>query len=151
MSYKVVDGTSYHPMTDEKLIRVLERCRRDGTRIRVFLGNNGKNWMEENNVVGYVGRSTGIKTPLLVYNNRSLGGVSLLDNCILAVQETKTKDFIYRGKDFKVPDIEIKKDRSYHHLLPYHAIVDGETFAAFPDKKTAENWRDFMQGKRTKK
>ena len=97
-TYHVVDGTSYHKETPDKLIQILESARRNQTRITVDYGDvkTNKSWNEEYDITGYVGRSTGInKIPLLVHNSRSMGGGSLLDHCIIKVVTSKGKRVLY--------------------------------------------------------
>lgn len=89
--YKVVNGTYYQPTTDDRVIEVLERCRKDGTRITVDYGDveTGKSWGEIYDVSGRVGRSGGsIKIPILLHNSRSIGGCGMLDHCILSIRES---------------------------------------------------------------
>ena len=55
-------------------------------RVRLFLGDpeTGRDWGEENDVTGYVGRSTGpSKVPLLLATRRSMGGGAILVDCVL--------------------------------------------------------------------
>ena len=93
-TYKAVNGTSYHERTPDEVIRVLESARLNRTRLHVSLGetegpNAGRDWLEENMVYGFIGRSTGsIKIPLLIHNRRSLGGPGLLDHCIVRIRYT---------------------------------------------------------------
>jgi len=84
--YKVENGTSYHSDTPEEVIRILENSRNNGTRIRIFYGDNEKCWNEEYGMIGRIGRSTGnVKIPLLIQNSRSMGGGAVLDNCIVRI------------------------------------------------------------------
>lgn len=97
-SYKVVNGTSYHINTPDMVIKVLEECRINKTRIVVDYGNTvtGESWGEVNDITGYIGRSTGSsKIPLLIYNSRSLGGNALLTDCIIGIKTTKSKRVLY--------------------------------------------------------
>jgi len=106
---KVVNGTSYHKETKDEVIEVLENARAKRTRLHFEFGDpkTGKNWNEENDVDGYIGRSTGIiKIPLLIKNSRSTGGGVLLDNCIIAIYTSKGKEVLYkrtypRSRQFK--------------------------------------------------
>ncbi len=54
--------TYFDPGTDPRLARVLETCRRDGRKVRLVLGDTGTgaSWLDEFDVVGTVGRSTGL-------------------------------------------------------------------------------------------
>lgn len=96
--YKVINGTSYNQDTPQKLIDVLENCRLNKTRIVIDYGDTatGISWNEVNDVVGYVGRTTGNdKIPLLVYNSRSFGGTWITQSKILHIRESKGKKLIY--------------------------------------------------------
>jgi hypothetical protein len=95
---KTINNTSYHIDTNDKVIEVLERCRMNNTRIVIDYGNveTKESWNEVNDVSGYVGRSTGnVKIPLLVYNNRSIGGSGILSHCILSIKESKGKKVLF--------------------------------------------------------
>ena len=99
--YKEVNGTFYKKDTPKDLIEVLERVRENRIRIVVDYGDikTKKSWEEEYDIKGYIGRSTGeIKIPILIYNSRSTGGGSLLDNCILSVKTTKGNKTLYELK-----------------------------------------------------
>lgn len=101
--YKVVNSTSYHFKTNNEVISVLENARLNHLRIEIDYGDikTGKSWGEENDTIGYVGRSTGEnKIPLLIKNNRSLGGGSLLDHCIIKIKFSNKKkgDILYKLK-----------------------------------------------------
>jgi hypothetical protein len=91
--YKKIGGTFFHMETPDELARIIDgliESRRE-TRVRIFQGDTatGREWGEENNVTGYIGRSTGsIKIPLLINNRRSLDGPALSDNSILKIQTT---------------------------------------------------------------
>lgn len=92
--YKTVNGTSYDSRTPEEVIRVLESARLKRTRLHISLGETdnergklGRDWLEDNIVHGFIGRSTGsIKIPLLIHNRRSLAGPGLLDYCIVRIR-----------------------------------------------------------------
>ena len=95
---KEVNGTYYHKDTPDKLISVLERCRKERTRVIFDFGDTatGRSWGESYGVSGYLGRSTGTqKILLLIYNSRSLGGGSLSTDCVLTVRESKGKRLLY--------------------------------------------------------
>jgi len=94
-NYTIVDGTYYKIGTPEGVIEVLKRARNDDTRIKLTYGDikTGKNWNEENDIIGYVGRSTGpIRIPILVYNKRSMGGGSILTDCIIKIEHANKKN-----------------------------------------------------------
>lgn len=99
--YKIVNGTYYNENTPDQVINVLERVRQNGIRITLDYGNtsNGESWNEVYDIHGYIGRSTGeIKIPLLIHNNRSIGGIAILDHCIIGIYESKGKKPLYQFK-----------------------------------------------------
>ena len=95
---KLENGTCYHKDVPTNLIAILEHARVNKIRIVVDYGDvkTKVSWNEVYDIQGYIGRLTGeIKIPLLVYNNRSLGGGALLDTCILSVKTTRGKKLLY--------------------------------------------------------
>lgn len=102
--YNVVNGTSYHIETSQKVIEVLERAKSERTRILVDYGDvkTGKSWGEQYDITGTIGRSTGInKIPLLIHNARSLGGGGLLDHCIIKISVSKGKSVLYQHTTYE--------------------------------------------------
>jgi hypothetical protein len=94
LKYQEVNGTCYHLETSQEMINLLERLRNDQTRVRFHWGNprSGKDWNDINDVAGRIGRSTGTyKIPLLIANNRSMGGGALLDHCIVKITYANKK------------------------------------------------------------
>lgn len=88
------NGTFYHEETPDEVVEVLERARENRTRLTLDYGDvkTGKTWGEENDIHGYIGRSTGrIKIPLLIYNTGSTGGGAILDHCIIGIYTSKGK------------------------------------------------------------
>ena len=99
IKYKVWNGTYYHEDTPNELVLLLDRLRETQERIIIDYGNikTGKSWEETLDITGRVGRSNGsIKIPLLIHNKRSLGGGSLLDNCILNIKTSLGKRNLYQ-------------------------------------------------------
>jgi hypothetical protein len=87
------NGTYYHKETDKNVIEVLDRFMNCAsfkcTRLKLYFGNviTGKDWGEENDCIGYIGRSSGdIKIPILLKNSKSTGGGSILDHCIVKIE-----------------------------------------------------------------
>ena len=99
--YQIVNGTAYHKETPKKLVDVLENVRQSRTRIVLDYGDtkSGKSFGEVNDIKGYIGRSTGIKIPLLIYNSRCFGGGAILDHCILTVKESRGGKVLYSVVD----------------------------------------------------
>jgi hypothetical protein len=114
----IVNGTTYHDRTDERVIAALEWARARRVRIRVHYGTTvtsmpaslgspvGSDWGDTYHVEGYVGRSTGNeKIPLLVNNARSTGGPAILDDCIVRVRMANRSEGgdIYRHPSYCPP------------------------------------------------
>lgn len=141
-------GTCYHADTPEGVIHALERIKADGERVRVFFGDptTGEAWAEENDVAGYIGRSTGsIKIPLLVHNGRSMGGGALLSNCIVGI---KSKwGWRYRHPNFTAGRWTVLADNT-HPEYSAAAWHNGQLHARFKTLKQAERYAAFMQGER---
>ena len=150
INYKIKNGIAYHGETSDNVVSALEYARENNSRIRVFYGdtNTGKCWLEEHDVMGKIGRSTGrIKVPLLINNVRSLGGPSLVDHYIIRI--TMNKRDIYRHPKFYIGEFEMKD--SVHDDYPVAVYVDGENVANFEDEKKAERWIKFMKGESNRK
>lgn len=103
-------GTFFNADTPTKVRNVLEECRKNGTEIRLFYGDikTGRSWMEENDVLGTVGRSGGtLQTPLLIEKGEC-GGGSISDSCIIRIIDSTSRQDLYRHKLFFVPEMEIR-------------------------------------------
>jgi hypothetical protein len=88
---RMPSGTCYHAETPEKVIIVLERFRLNQRKVRLYFGDTqtGKSWLDEHDVVGSIGLSTGpIKVPLLVTVG-DIGGSALLDHCIIRIDSPR--------------------------------------------------------------
>ena len=99
--YKIVNGTFYHKDTNDEVIRILEICRRNNTRIVLDYGDidTGKSWGEIHDITGRVSRSTGeIKIPILVHNSRSWGGGAINDKHIISIKTSLGKVPLYTLK-----------------------------------------------------
>lgn len=116
-----IKETWFDPETPFEVRRVLERYRKSGGLLRIFYGDTGtgRDWMEENEVIGRVSRSNGIfKIPLMVEDGET-GGPAMLDNCIVRMQDGETGRELYRHPAYKVPEAEIRSVEgiaaSWHH------------------------------------
>jgi hypothetical protein len=146
--YQVVNGTYFDARTPGKVCDVLEEARASGRRIRLFYGN-GRVWGDEYDVLGFVGRSTGgIKIPLLIKNQRSMGGGGILDHCIVRIQDVATKRVLYDKPGVEWPEFEVRSGLSVVEL-PFEVVQkDRGVVARFSARRKADHWIDFMLGKR---
>ena len=114
----------------------------------------GRSWNEEYEVTGTIGRSSGnIKIPLLIKNSRSYGGGSLLDDCIIRIDDIHQKRTLYKTENFHVEDMKVYEcfgDENYKYRVAKLSEDSGEweVQANFKTEKQAHNWVAFMRGKR---
>ena len=96
-------GTFYNAETTDEMINILENIAKNKTRCQFYWGDTktGRDWEGKYGIIGRIGRSTGsIKIPLLVYNNRSVGGSALLSHCIVKIVTSRGKNVIYQHPNY---------------------------------------------------
>lgn len=138
--------------TNDKVKQVLTSCYNRKNRIRIVYGdvNTGISWLDDYEVLGYVGKSTGTKPiPLLINNSRSFGGGSILTSSILKIVDIQTKQVLFQHENYVMP--VLTKELSSHNDYLYDVIHNGELVARFKTEKQANNYIDFMQCKRMSK
>ncbi len=151
MNYKIIDGTSYHAETPNEVIRVLENTRLNRTRLHISLGetegpNAGRDWLEEFETHGYVGRSMGpIKAPLLVANRRSMGGGAILTHCVVRIRTSAGGRVLYQHPQYHFGSLEIRRKAEPvtlqdNRVLTVDVLRDGEPHAAFENVEKARRW-----------
>lgn len=144
---------TFSDKTNEKVKQVLTSCYNRKNRIRIVYGDvkTGKSYLDEYEILGYVGKSTGIKPiPLLINNSRSFGGGSILTDIILKIVDTQTKQVLFQHENYVMP--VLTKEISSHKDYLYDVIYNGESVVArFKTEKQANNYIDFMQCKRMSK
>ena len=138
--------------TNEKVKQVLTSCYNRKNRVHIVYGDvtTGKSYLEEYEILGYIGKSTGIKPmPLLINNSRSSGGCRILTGSILKIVDTQTKQVLFQHENYIMP--VLTKEISSHSDYLYDVIYDGVLVARFKTEKQANNYIDFMQCKRMSK
>jgi len=146
--YQIVNGTSYHVETPAAVIEVLERARQNRTRITISYGDaaTGKDWLEEFDIAGYVGRSMGpVKAPLLIANRRSIGGGAILDHCIVRIRSSVGGRVLYQHPAYHFGTLAIRPKAEPvtlpdGHTLKIDLIRDGHLHAAFESVEKARRW-----------
>ena len=168
MEYHQLDnGTCYSVLTPVRVVEILEKYRNGETRIRVFYGDQetGHCWMEENDTMGTIGRSTGrIKVPLLIKTKRSFGGGAILDSAIVKITVkipgVVTPQIVYQHPKFNTPLITIRTILSHDYCggvnlwaegYTYAVDFDGVSNANFKTKEQARRYIAFMEGRRNSK
>jgi hypothetical protein len=128
----------FHKDTPEELRRLLSLLWHQKAIVRVVYGDTetGRSWLEEHDVVGYIGSSAGPqKIPLivepLVYSRFDVrgdsGGPGLLDHCILCILSCETGRELYRHPKYVEPrfGIEQEGDPSMMRKGYTHCVVEG--------------------------
>ena len=130
--------TYFDPGTEPKAARALERCRRDRRKVRLVLGDTatGRSWLEEHDVVGRIGRSTGTDED---------GGTAILTNCLLRLIAWDSGRDLYRHPAYRVPDLAIQRAPEQTDL-PWQVLHDGTVVACFSDIGKAGAYLAFMCG-----
>ena len=146
--YQIVNGTSYVSRTPDEVIRVLESARSNRTRLHISQGDTdtGRDWLEEFETHGYVGRSMGpIKVPLLIANRRSIGGSAILDHCIVRIRESAGGRVLYQHPKYHHGVLEIRRKTEPVQLpdgriLALDVLRDGTVHASFESIAQARRW-----------
>jgi len=140
---KVIEGMTFKNETPDEVCRILvNACNGTRERLKIYYGDTdtGRDWMEEHNTQGYIGRSTGTsKIPLMIHNSRSIGGGGILDHCIVKIKDIKTGRVLYQHPEYHQGKIEITK--AVH--VPYsHAIeINGEIYSRHMNIRSAQMLR----------
>lgn len=140
-------GLWFHSDTPGAVKRILRCAYKENETIRLFYGNTitGADWLEEHDVIGRVGRSTGtLKIPLLIQNN-DLGGGSILDHCIVKIVNATSGDLLYQHHNYhRGMFTPVECDE---HDYDAAVLVDGKIHARFHTMDDAYHWMAFMVGK----
>lgn len=151
-SHPASGQTWFNPDTPEVVRTTLERARLQRSRLRIFYGDTGtgRDWLNEYDVVGTIGRSSGItKIPLMIANERSSGGPGILDSCIVRIIDCSSRRELYRHPLYQAPAFELfPSDKPGYESA---VQVNGETHARFKKRASAERWIAYMKGERMTK
>jgi hypothetical protein len=138
--------TYFDPGTAVPVRKILERYRRSGDTLRVVLGDpeTGRDWMDENDGVGTVGRSMGpMRVPLMVAKGER-GGPALLTRCIVRLIDWETQRELYVHPRYQSPALAIVPNDDPE--WPWEVTRDGQTQARFDDVGRAGAYIGFMRG-----
>ena len=143
--------TNFHKDTPKPLHALIDSARLTRQRVRFWYGDTvtGQSWHEENDVTGFIGRSTGPNhTPLLLRTKHSASGPALLDHCIIRMDISKKTVYSHPQADIGVwsvlPATQALVNKGYWWSLEVNGIIH----ANLPKLKQAFRLRDFMTGKR---
>lgn len=137
--YQIVGGTYFDARTPIEVINVLEKARLNRTRLHISLGDatTGRDWLEEFECFGFVGRSMGpIKEPLILPVRRSIGGGAILDHCIIRIRHSSGGQVLWQHPKYHHGKIEVRqKDQAIvledGRSLIVDVLCDGQVQACF--------------------
>jgi hypothetical protein len=139
--------TYFDPGTPDMVRALLERYRNNGKLVRLFLGDHasGRDWGEENDLVGYIGRSAGhMRVPLLMEPGEH-GGPAILTRCVVRILDVETGREVYRTRNYQVPDVSLHPCTDKQGYT-WEARRDGALHARFKDVEEAAEWCGFIRG-----
>jgi len=135
--YKVVEGVSFDKDTPDAVIRVLLSNMKSRQRVRLFYGDpkTGRDYGEEFDIMGYIGKSAGqVKIPLLINNSRSIGGFPMITGIIVRI--TVDKWDVYRHPKYHC-DVTVKGNEVY---------LNGKLHAVCKTNEKAKKLAAFFRG-----
>lgn len=138
------EETWFSPGTPAPVREILERYRKSGQRIRLYYGDpeTGRDWLEEYDTIGQVGRSTGItKVPLLLTRRNASGGGAILDDCIVKLQDVETKRVLWQHPGYSQPELKVEGGK----------VTCGGKPRVYMAPKDAQAYVQFLQGTRMRK
>lgn len=148
----VLNGTHYPKTAYANVIAALEDARQRGIRVRVHYGeaDTGRDWCEEHDVEGYIGRSMGpCRIPLLIHSRRCYGGGGILVDCIVRIREARGGRELYRHPSYNVLEVVVRPCDVTMHVqgTPVQLtaevvdVMGGETVhARFRTMEQAHRW-----------
>ena len=140
--------TYFDPGTLPKVSAILEACRKTDRQLRLFLGDpeTGRDWMEEHDTVGRIGRSMGpMKVPLLITDGE-MGGGAILTSCVLRIIDASTLKELYRHPKFQEPNLSVHPEDFSPGAYKFRVDRDGQTQARFKKLGSAHSYVAFMLG-----
>lgn len=155
-TYQVTEfGTYFGKTTPWKVVEAIENARLNNDSVLFRMGDveTGRDWMDDFDVSGTIGRSTGsIKIPLLIKTHRSMGGMGILDECILRLFVNKHE--VYKHPRYFCPELKIiepsKELKDQNYVCSVFAY-DGDkvtNVANFKKEKQAERYIKFLKCER---
>lgn len=141
-----LNETCHHPDALPAVCKVIDRCITNGTRVRLFYGDTdtGRDWGEENDVLGTIGRSAGpLKSPILVPKGEH-AGTTITEHCLVKLMDADTRRVLWVHERYQTPTFSITEDAA--PKLPFKATMNGQSKARFASFAKAAAWVAFMSG-----
>lgn len=149
-NYVRQNGVYFKASTPLAVVRCLLNARETGDKLRLHYGHTsgpriGLDWMEENDVEGRIGNSTGFKVPLLVEPG-SRGGPFVLDDCIVKI--TGGKRVLYQHPAYHRPAITLRPVAPGEKCGETDLCADGYKYAVCYDGVVAACFKNESAAKR---
>jgi hypothetical protein len=140
--------------TPEEIKTLINKYHGTRDRVRFFFGDTktGRDWLEEYDTIGRIGRSMGPKhIPLLIKTRRSHGGGGILTACI--VRMTVNGREVYRHPKYHTPRLSLRIVTQELRAAGYGiSVFEGEENRAnFKHYKQGIKYIKFLEGKRNSK
>lgn len=156
---KIDEDLAYSDPEYTKVHNALSDCYIDNMhkqRYRIYYGSrsDGRVWLEDHDVVGYVSVSSGPTYQrgfILVANARSYGGSLISPGLVLGIQNVKTKQFTYKHPLFHFPQLEVDGVNLYMYTEPENALPRRSLWATCGTPEKAEHLKQFYLGQRMTK
>lgn len=164
--YKKHGNVFYNQNTPPEVVRILNEAIASRRHLRLHYGETdpskpdvGRDWNDEYDVTGYIGVSCGpLRVPLMIPNERSIGGPAILDHCIVKIREPKVNGrVLYQHPKYKEPKFTVREIGPDEHCGSEnlrakgytHAVdIDGSNNANFKSLKQAVKYVEKMTGRR---
>jgi len=141
-------NTWFTPGTDPEVKCVTLEAYNSKQKIRIHFGDTetGESWLDENDVAGYVGRTTGpMRSPILLATLKHSGGCCILTDCILRIQALPSLEDLYQHPKYVKPSLTLIPDGKRVKVLRGE-----EEQASFNSTIKATHYIQFLRGERTK-
>ena len=139
--------------TSLEVADVINEALKANRRLRFWFGDTetGKAWVEENDVIGYIGRSSGtVQIPLAVFSRRSFGGDALMTQAIVRIDDIAKKKTLHVHPKFSTGVIEVHKmlrPREFNGIEYSHELrTDHATHSRHTSFEQADRLRKFLIG-----
>jgi hypothetical protein len=126
----------------------LEYARLHHKKLRLFFGDQtaGRCWLEENDLIGFIGRSMGpVRVPILLALRSSRGGGAILTKCIIRLIEANGRRELWRHQNFHLPEFQLREEQDQPKYR-YAVHSDGVCVARFITPQKRAQWLAFIRG-----
>jgi len=156
--YRVLpDNTHYHAETPPEVVELLQLARKHHYTLALHYGDTatGRDWLEENETRGKIGRSTGpVQVPLLIEPGE-IGGGSILDHCLVKIRRIQRHGrevTLWQAPNYLQPEGEIvpchadytigRGDKTRWRRMTHAVHVFGQEVARFQSLYAARRYAD---------